>query len=327
MSTQQLPAAPAYRSSSMDGFLMRFTWMLLLVKWVKTRKDDPRAHVRHTARNIANVLTLARVIFAYPVAWQTAAALVWLNGHHSLINILAACGWIIALGWLFWTDAVDGTLSNQSGTRSRIGEAADPLADKLAIGCTVYFLVWAAGQILPYWLTATLVPVVILVVALDVASAVVTVGEELRAKLIQAPPAKTERWGKRKLFTQCVGAGLLIIGLTLVAAGLQWAGWALVVAALAILALAVVFAGLSVFYHWRNLAGRHLSHTLIALAAPLMGAASGVGLYRWLQEEGQAASLGNAAMATTLGSIVFLGALTLFYLPLALQLKGRQKAA
>ncbi len=103
-------------------------------------------------RNIANALTVLRLIAVPVVAWLLATA--------SSGNVDARHGW--ALGLFIaaaWTDFLDGQIARRTNTISEFGKFVDPLADRLLV--ITVLVVLMARSFMPLWMG-------ILIVARDV---------------------------------------------------------------------------------------------------------------------------------------------------------------
>lgn len=96
---------------------------------------------RLAARQLPNLVTVARVALVVPTVW-----LLW---HDHVVAALA----LIAIGGL--SDAVDGELARRFDWRTRFGAIADPIADKLLV--VAVFVVLAVQGHLPAWLLAVVI--------------------------------------------------------------------------------------------------------------------------------------------------------------------------
>lgn len=93
------------------------------------------------ARHIPNLISIARILLVYPVAYFL------LTRRYEL-----ALGLFIVAGV---SDAIDGFLAKHFHWQSKLGSLLDPLADKLLL-LTCYVLGARAG-LLPLWLVAAVV--------------------------------------------------------------------------------------------------------------------------------------------------------------------------
>ncbi len=103
-------------------------------------------------RNLANILTVLRMI-AVPIV-------IWLLATASATGVDAKHSW--ALGLFIaaaWTDFFDGQIARRTNTISEFGKVVDPLADRLlVIGCLLTLVI---RDFMPLWMG-------ILIVARDV---------------------------------------------------------------------------------------------------------------------------------------------------------------
>lgn len=93
------------------------------------------------ARDIPNMLCIARMMLTVPVAWAI------LEGRYPLALVL-----FFVAGF---TDGLDGFLAKRYAWQSRLGGLLDPAADKLLL-ITAFVTLWVAGYV-PDWLMATVV--------------------------------------------------------------------------------------------------------------------------------------------------------------------------
>ncbi len=101
----------------------------------------PPTHRLLRARQLPNVITVARVLLVAPAAW-----LLW---HDYVTHALV----LIAIAGV--SDAIDGELARRFDWRTRFGAIADPAADKLLV--VVVCAVLAIKGHLPVWLLAVVV--------------------------------------------------------------------------------------------------------------------------------------------------------------------------
>lgn len=88
------------------------------------------------ARDIPNLITIARILLVAPVVWSL------LDGRFELALLLFLVAGI--------SDGVDGYLAKHYGWQSKLGGLLDPLADKLLLVSTYLCLGWLGA--LPLWL-------------------------------------------------------------------------------------------------------------------------------------------------------------------------------
>lgn len=93
------------------------------------------------ARDIPNILCLARLVLTIPIAWAI------LGGHYPLAMLL----FLIA----GFTDGLDGFLAKRFSWQSRLGGFLDPAADKLLLA-TSFFTLWVTGHV-PGWLLVVVI--------------------------------------------------------------------------------------------------------------------------------------------------------------------------
>jgi len=140
--------------------------------------------------NLANVLTVARVVLVPFFAWALLT-----DGGASTAWRLVATG-IFAVAAL--TDRVDGWYARRTGQVTDFGKLLDPIADKLLIGTALVALSWLDE--LAWWIT-----VVILVRELGI-----TV---MRFFLLRYVVLPASRGGKLKTVLQSVAIGLYLLPL------------------------------------------------------------------------------------------------------------------
>ena len=96
--------------------------------------------------NVANALTVVRVLLVPLVAWL----LVLEHGQDPLLRLLALA--VFALASI--TDHIDGELARRRNLVTDFGKVADPIADKLLLGTVLVLLSWL-GEV-PWWITAVI---------------------------------------------------------------------------------------------------------------------------------------------------------------------------
>lgn len=140
--------------------------------------------------NLANVLTVARIVLVPFFAWALLA-----DGGHTVGGRLLATGiFVLAAA----TDRLDGWLARRSGNITDLGKLLDPIADKLLVG-TALVLLSALGD-LPWWVT-----LVILVRELGITA--------MRFFLLRYVVLPASRGGKLKTVLQSVAIGLYLLPL------------------------------------------------------------------------------------------------------------------
>ena len=96
--------------------------------------------------NVANVLTVVRVLLVPLVAWLLVAE----DGKQPLWRLLALAAFAVAS----ITDHIDGELARRRNLITDFGKIADPIADKLLLGTVLVLLSWL-GEV-PWWITAVI---------------------------------------------------------------------------------------------------------------------------------------------------------------------------
>jgi len=96
--------------------------------------------------NVANVLTVVRVLLVPLVAWL----LVLEDGEEPLWRLLALAVFAVAS----ITDHIDGELARRRNLITDFGKIADPIADKLLLGTVLVLLSWL-GEV-PWWITTVI---------------------------------------------------------------------------------------------------------------------------------------------------------------------------
>lgn len=92
-------------------------------------------------RQLPNLITIVRLLLVPPVAW-----LLWHQDYGVALVVIAIAG---------ISDGIDGELARRFDWRSRFGQFADPLADKLLIA--VMFVVLVVQQHIPIWLASLVI--------------------------------------------------------------------------------------------------------------------------------------------------------------------------
>lgn len=143
-----------------------------------------------SAWNLANVLTVARIVLVPFFAWALLA-----DGGHTVTGRLLATGIFVVAAL---TDRLDGWLARRSGQITDLGKLLDPIADKLLVGTALVLLSWLGD--LPWWVT-----VVILVRELGITA--------MRFFLLRYVVLPASRGGKLKTVLQSVAIGLYLLPL------------------------------------------------------------------------------------------------------------------
>ena len=162
---------------------------------VSSKGDSPASN-----GNIANIITVARILLAPVFVWLLAAD----NGEYGLLRWLAAGLFILAIA----TDGVDGSVARSRNLVTNVGIILDPIADKVLTGAALVMLS-VLGE-LWWWVT-----IVILVRELGITAFRFAV---LRDRVIPA-----SRGGKLKTVFQSVAISLFLVPLfTIVGDWILW---------------------------------------------------------------------------------------------------------
>ncbi len=172
---------------------------------VSSKGDSPASN-----GNIANIITVARILLAPVFVWLLAAD----NGEYGLLRWLAAGLFILAIA----TDGVDGSVARSRNLVTNVGIILDPIADKVLTGAALVMLS-VLGE-LWWWVT-----IVILVRELGITAFRFAV---LRDRVIPA-----SRGGKLKTVFQSVAISLFLVPLfTIVGDWILWLNWSVMAIAL-----------------------------------------------------------------------------------------------
>jgi len=148
----------------------------------------------HVSRmNIANVLTVFRIVLVPVLAWAILA-----HSGQSILWRLVAVG-IFLLAAI--TDKIDGNLARSRGLITDLGKLLDPIADKALMGVAL-ILLWRPLREIPLW-----VPVIVLVRELGI-----TWMRMALLKLGTVMPAS--RGGKIKTVLQSIAIPFFLLPLT-----------------------------------------------------------------------------------------------------------------
>jgi cardiolipin synthase len=104
---------------------------------------------RSSPLNLANLVTLGRLLIVFPLVWLIAT------------ERMDAAFWLFVAAGL--SDAVDGFIAKTFNARTELGAVLDPLADKALLAGM--YLALAIGGGLPVWLTALVLARDLLIVA------------------------------------------------------------------------------------------------------------------------------------------------------------------
>ncbi len=169
-------------------------------------KGDTKA----SSGNIANIITVARILLAPVFVWLLAAD----NGEYGALRWIAAALFILAIA----TDGVDGALARGRNLVTNVGIILDPIADKVLTGAALVMLS-VLGE-LWWWVT-----IVILVREIGI-----TV---FRFAVIRDRVIPASRGGKLKTLVQAVAISLFLLPLfTLLGEWVLWVNWIVMAAAL-----------------------------------------------------------------------------------------------
>ena len=148
------------------------------------------------AGNVANLLTLARLLSVGPIVW-----LVHSGAHHAAALVFVAAA---------LTDAADGYVAKRYNQITPLGAVLDPLADKLLMDSL--FLTLAFAGHLPAWLA-------FLVIGRDLLMVFGTLALRLLAGRFRVEPLLV---GKLSTFFQIILGGAVLVGLSVLPGLLAW---------------------------------------------------------------------------------------------------------
>jgi len=96
------------------------------------------------AWTLANIFSISRLVLCLPIAL-------------ALLRDTKAGDWVALslMGWAALSDMVDGPIARRTGSRSRLGAALDPIADKILIGSILVTLVLVKS--FPIWVAAVII--------------------------------------------------------------------------------------------------------------------------------------------------------------------------
>lgn len=189
---------------------------------VLSRGDTPASQA-----NIANIITVARILLAPIFVWLLLAD----NGEDGVLRWVAAILFILAIA----TDGVDGHLARSRNLITNTGIILDPIADKVLIGGALVSLS-ILGE-LWWWVT-----IVILVREIGITI--------FRFAVLSKKVIPASRGGKLKTVVQSVAISLFLVPLwTVVGDWIHYVNYAFMAAAL----LLTVVTGLDYLWQaWRG---------------------------------------------------------------------------
>lgn len=178
------------------------------------------------ARDIPNLISIARIILVIPVVWTL------LEGFYLWSVVLFAVAGI--------SDAVDGYLAKHYHWQSRLGGLLDPLADKLLLIATFLSLAWLG--MISWWLVAVIA-----------ARDLVVIGGGLVYNWLIAPFHAEPSWVSKLSTTLQIVLGVAaLFHLALVPLPAVWFDWLE-----GAIAVAVITSGLGYVLEWSQRAFKH----------------------------------------------------------------------
>jgi CDP-diacylglycerol---glycerol-3-phosphate 3-phosphatidyltransferase len=150
--------------------------------------------------NIANIVTVARILLAPLFIWMLLAD----DGAYEALRYLAAALFVFAIV----TDTVDGRLARGRNLITDLGIILDPIADKILIGGALVALS-ILGE-LPWWVT----------IAILVREFGITI---FRFAVLSRVVVPASRGGKLKTVVQAVAIALFLVAPWTILG--SWAGW------------------------------------------------------------------------------------------------------
>ncbi|MGV8877137.1 MAG: CDP-diacylglycerol--glycerol-3-phosphate 3-phosphatidyltransferase [Rhodoglobus sp.] len=177
--------------------------------------------------NIANIITVARILLAPVFIWLLLAD----AGELGVVRYVAAGLFIVAIA----TDSLDGYLARDRNLITNVGIILDPIADKVLIGGALVSLS-LLGE-LWWWVT-----VVILLREFGITA--------FRFAVLSRRVIPASRGGKLKTVIQSVAISLFLVPLSsLVGSWVVWLNWAV----MALAVMLTVFTGLDYLWQaWRH---------------------------------------------------------------------------
>ena len=176
-----------------------------MAKRIISRGDTPAS-----AANIANIITVARILLAPVFIWLLLSD----NHEFGTLRYLAAGLFVVAIV----TDSLDGYLARSRNLVTDLGIILDPIADKVLIGGALVGLSILGD--LPWWIT-----IVILVREFGITI--------FRFAALSKRVIPASRGGKLKTVVQAVSISLFLVApWTFLGPWAGWLSWILMIAAL-----------------------------------------------------------------------------------------------
>ncbi len=179
------------------------------------------------ARDIPNIISIARVILVFPVIW-----LLLHQNYRSAMALFFVAG---------VSDALDGFLARQFRWQSRLGGILDPLADKFLL-VSVYFCLGWLGE-LPVWL-------VVLVILRDVIIVGGALAWHFRVEKLDASPSLVSKANTTLQIT--------LVLLVVYDLGFAPLGEGLLAAMMWAVAFTTLWSGVDYVVSWGRKAGRQI---------------------------------------------------------------------
>lgn len=178
-----------------------------------TERPSPVARMAPSAWNVANGLTILRLLLVPVFGWL----LLWGDGHDASVRWWAFGVFFIAM----LTDRIDGDIARSRGLITDFGKVADPIADKALVTMALVGLSMIGD--IPWWIT-----VVILVREWGITA--------MRFWVIRHGVMAAGRGGKVKTMLQALALGFFVIPrFSLPASGvLDAIAWVTLIAALVV---------------------------------------------------------------------------------------------
>jgi CDP-diacylglycerol--glycerol-3-phosphate 3-phosphatidyltransferase len=189
---------------------------------VTTGRIISRGETAASKANIANLITIARILLAPLFVWMLLVD----NGELGALRYAAAILFVVAIA----TDSLDGYLARSRNLVTDLGKLLDPIADKVLIGGALVGLS-ILGE-LWWWVT-----IVILVREFGITI--------FRFIALQDRVIPATWSGKIKTIVQAIGLSLMLFPFWVqLGEWYRWAGWAVVGLALVL----TVYSGLDFLY-------------------------------------------------------------------------------
>jgi len=183
--------------------------------------------------NIANLITLFRIILVPVFAWALLAA-GWLPIRSLSLRWLAAGIFLLAA----LSDKLDGHLARSRGLVTDLGKLLDPIADKALTGVAFILLAFPLREI-PIW-----VPIVILVRELGITI--------MRMRLRRYSVLPAGRGGKAKTLVQSIAITLLLLPLERLPYWVMVVAWVFLALAIALTLLSGIDYALNGWELWKR---------------------------------------------------------------------------